>query len=245
LYENRVGLVAAILWESLHPTRVTPTTQPSSTAIASALNAFPKAWLSLTDQRVARRVYDVRVEPVSSNVAYGDPMLMTVTVRNVGDQDVEINPDALLKPDVWLDASTLGLDRRQFHGVAFDQLSGEVVLAPRATTSHVVRLDVGDLRTALEGSVGVSQRVSGNAVTNPLISTGGAFPGPGGVAVNFERTAVYVGLPVGTPPGRKQLDAMLASASPVDRLHAADILAGSKPRCGTKGGLTRGEEAGK
>jgi hypothetical protein len=226
LTENRVGLVAAILWEALRGANAAPTTQPSAAAIASVVGAFPKNWLLLTDQRVTRRVYEVRAEPVTANVAYGDPMLMSVTVKNAGDQDIEINPDALLKPDVWLDANTLGIERRQFQGVAFDQLGGEIVLRPRATTSQVVRLDVRDLRAALAGSVGVSTRVNGVVVSNALISTGGAFPGPGGVAANFDRTCVYIGLPVGTPAGRKQLDAMLASPSPLDRMHAGDILAG-------------------
>ena len=234
LTENRVGLVAAVLWEALRNTKVTPTTQPSSTAIAAAVGAYPKNLLALSDQRVTRRVYEVRAEPVAGNVAFGDPMLVTVTVRNTGDQDIEIDPDALLKPDVWLDANTLGIDRRQFHGVAFDRIGGAIVLPPRASTSQVVRLDVGGLLTALQGSVGVSTRVGGDVVTNPLITTNGAFPAPGGISATFDRTCVYVGMPVGTPQGRKQLEAMLASAAAVDRMHAADVIAGVNRVAGAK-----------
>jgi hypothetical protein len=234
LNENRMGLVAVMVWEALRGTKVAPTTQPSAGSITAALGKFPNTWLSLSDQRVARRAYDLRVEPVGSGVSYGDPMLFTVTVRNTSEQDIEINPDALLKPDVWLDASTLGLNQHQFHGVAFDQLGGQIVLPPRASTSQVVRLDVRELRVALMVNVGTSTRVNGNAITNPLVTSEGAFPGPAGVAATFDRTAVQIGLAIGTPPGRKQLDAMLASNSPLDRLHAADILAGLNRVAGMK-----------
>mgnify|MGYP001247403478 CR=1 FL=1 len=42
----------------------------------------------------------------------------------------------------------------------------------------------------------------------------------------FGRTFVYGGLPLTTPTGKKQFDAMVASSNPLDRLTAADLLAG-------------------
>jgi tetratricopeptide (TPR) repeat protein len=231
---HRVGLVGAVLWEALRGTKVSPTTRSSASGIASALASFPKDWLMLWDQRAARRVYDLRIEPVTTNVAYGDPLLFTMTVRNAGSQDIEIGADALLRPDLWFDGQILGMDRRTFRGVAYDQLGGEIVLRPRATTSQVVRMDVGELRAALAGNVGTMTRVNGDVVTNPLIASGGAVPGPGGLAANFDRSGVLVGIQVGTAAGRKQLDGLLASTAPVDRLHAADVIAGVNLLAGKK-----------
>jgi hypothetical protein len=42
----------------------------------------------------------------------------------------------------------------------------------------------------------------------------------------FDRTGVQVGVQIGTPAGRKILDVELGSASAVDRMHAADLIAG-------------------
>jgi hypothetical protein len=152
-------------------------------------------------------------------------MLFTVTIQNNSDNDIAIGDDALLRPDLWFDAQTLGLERKSFRGVAYDRIGGELVLRPGATVTQTIRLDVGELRAALANFPGMSTRVGGNVITNPVIASAGALPGPAGASFAFDRTAVQAGLPIGTAAGKKQLDAALASESPVDRLHAADFIA--------------------
>ena len=49
--------------------------------------------------------------------------------------------------------------------------------------------------------------------------------GPGGAASNFYSTFTYVGLPLLLPSGKKQIDDVLVSTSPVDKLHVIDLLA--------------------
>lgn len=225
LAAHRTGLVGAIVWDALRDLKITPATQPAVAGIAEDLKKFPGSWLSLFDARDVRRVYDLRAEPVESNVPPGDPMLFRVTVQNTSKNDVTIGPDSLLRPDLWVDGQIMGLNRQMFRGVAYEQLGGELVLRPGASATQVVRVDVGEMRKALANTPATSTRVTGAVVTNPLVMASGVVPGPGGVSVNFLRTAVQVGLPIGNPNGKKQLDAALASKSPLDRLHAADVMA--------------------
>lgn len=225
LEEHRTGLTGAILWDALRSEKTIPATQPVANELKEQVAKFPSAWFALLDPRQVRRVYDIRAEPLDMHVAYGDAMLARITIVNNSDRDVTISPDGLLRPDLWFDAQIMGLDQQAFRGVAFDQIANQIVLRAHTSISQIVRLDEGDLRKVLDVSPGASTRVSADVITNPISISDAVVPGPAGAAANFSRTMVYIGLPITTPAGRKQIDAGLASANPLDKLRALDLAA--------------------
>jgi hypothetical protein len=147
-----------------------------------------------------------------------------VTITNNGESDVTIGPDALLRPDLWFDAQTLGLDQQMFRGVTYDQIANELVLRPRTSTSQIVRLDAGEFRKLLDQLPAGSTRMTGQTITNPVRLPSGTAPGPGGFAGGFSRSIVQTGIPLGSASGKKMLDDALASSAAGDRLRALDVL---------------------
>jgi hypothetical protein len=153
-------------------------------------------------------------------------LLARVTLINQSDQDITLGAGSLVRPDLWFDGQTLGLDRQLFRGVAYDQITGELVLHAGASITQVVRFDLGPLRKLLDDSPVTALRVGGDCITNPVLTADGAVPAPGGMSATISRGMNYMGLSVGLAADKKKLDAMIASKEPLDRMHAADVLAG-------------------
>ena len=226
LADNRMGVVGAILWESLRTDKTIPATQPAADGVRDELRKFPRFWLSMADPHATYRVYNLRLDPVTVTVPYGDPLLVKVTLENRSDQDITIGPGSLVRSDLWFDGQTLGLDRTMFRGVAYDQITGEIVLRGGASISQVVRMDLGGLRKLLDDSPTTLIRVGGDCVTNPVLTADGAIAAPGGITATLSRGINYMGLYVGQAADKKKLDGLVSSQTPVDRMHAADVLAG-------------------
>jgi tetratricopeptide (TPR) repeat protein len=235
LDENRVGLIGAILWLALRSDQTAPATQPAAQGLADEIAKFPKQLLDLLDPRAVRRLYDVQVEPVTTNVGYGDPILMRTTIDNNSDNDITVGADGLLRPDLWFDAQILGLNQRAFRGVSYDQIGNELVLRAHTSTAQTIRLDQGDLYAALHALPGSSTRLTGDVVTNPVVLSNGVMPGPAGASSPFSRSVLYSGVLLSQPSGKKQIDAALASTSAADRIRALDILAGYVRLAGREG----------
>jgi len=223
---NRTGLPAAIIWQALRNDKMIPVTQPAVADLTAELARFPRPWYSLMDARAMRHVYSVHAEPVEAHVAFGDPMLLRVTIDNNCDFDITLGPDGLLRPDLWFTAQILGLDQQQFNPVAQDRMGGQIVLAAHSSVEQIVRLDEGSLRRALDLGPGASTRVTGTVITNAISASGGMIAGPAGGEWPFSRSFLYMGIPVALPEGKKQMDAALQSSSPADRLRALDVLGG-------------------
>jgi tetratricopeptide (TPR) repeat protein len=232
LEENRIGVVAAILWAALKTDATRPTTRPAADEVIVELNKFPGPLLGILDPSTASRLYGIRAEPVVTSIPFGDPVLAEVIVYNTSDYDITIGNDAMLRPELWFDARTLGIDQQSMRGVAADEIGNEIVLRPHTSTSQLVRLDAGELHRALVQSPGSAMTVNCWVTTNPFTyrdpSTNEGFvsAGPGGQRVNFNRTFTYKGIPVLLPSGKRDFDEASASKDPVDRLHAIDVLAG-------------------
>lgn len=226
LSDNRTGLAGAVLWEALKKNATRPATQPAAADVPAELERFPKGWRDVMDPRAIKKAYTLRVEPTSGAVPFGDPMLATVRLLNTSDHDLAIGPQGVLRPELWFDAQIMGLDQQSFPGVAYDQITDQLVLRPRGAITQIVRLDQGDLHQALLQAPGAVTYLSGDLITNPLTIPQGVVPGPCGSASTFGRSFGYAGVQLGTPTGRKKLDAEVSSKSPAERLRALDVLAG-------------------
>lgn len=230
LDENRVGLVAAMLWSSFKSEVNRPTTRPAAMPVMDELRQFPRDLLSVLNPQTASRVYTLRAELVQAHVPFGAPVLAQVTLDNTSGFDLSIGPDALIRPDLWFNARTLGLDQQSYPGAAYDDLQNQIVLRGRHSVTQTVRLDQPRLRQPLMLSPGSSTLVDCTVSTNPLPmrdpATGQevAVPGPGGMLVNFIRTFTYSGMPLTLATGRQDLQRAIASGSPVDKIHAADLI---------------------
>lgn len=232
LDEHRVGLIAAMLWLTFKNPDARPTSRPSAQFVEQQLNAFPAATLVVLEPRQAPRVYSLMAEPVQSTFEFGTAVLARVTIENTSDTDLTIGPDSLIRPDLWIDATTIGFGQQSFPHVALDRLQGAIVLRPHARVSQLVRLDDGDLRKALYGAPGAQETtVNCAVVTNPMPVRDAAsheeraMPGPGGTAQNFFRTFSYAGVPLTLPSGQRAMQDTLNGDVTVDKIHLTDLLA--------------------
>jgi hypothetical protein len=231
LDENRVGLVAAILWTTFKADVDRPTSRPAAQLVDAAINKVSAAYLLVLDPRQAMRVYTVMAEPVQSTFGFGTAVLARITIENVSDIDLTIGPDSLIHPDLWLDAQTIGLGQQSFPHVAYDQLQGAIVLRPHTRISQLVRVDEGALRRALYDSPGAQETtVNAQVILNPIplqdpsTKHEMALPAPGGTVANFFRTFTYAGVPLTLPSGQRALQETLNGTSVVDKMHLADLL---------------------
>jgi tetratricopeptide (TPR) repeat protein len=232
LDENRVGLVAAILWTTFKNDANRPTSRPSAQFVDAQINKLSASYLLVLDPRQASRVYSVMAEPVQSTFGFGTAVLARVTIENISDIDLTIGSDALIRPDLWIDAQTIGLGQQTFPHVAYDQLQGAIILRPHTRVSQLVRLDEGALRKALYDAPG-SQETTVNAqlvlnpipMVDPATKQEMAYPGAGGMVANFFRTFTYAGVPLTLPSGQRAVQETLNGTSVVDKIHLADLLA--------------------
>lgn len=232
LDNNRVGLIGAMLWTTFKNEAVRPTSRPSAAAVEAEVNAFPRdALLRVLEPRQASGVYAIEAEPLQTTFEFGTPVLARITISNNSDVDITVGSDALLHPDLWFDASTLGPDTRRFAGVAFDQLQGAIVLRPHHPVTQVVRLDERSLHRFLQDSPDTQgTTVNCWTITNPVPlrdpTTGQetSLPSAGGQAAGFYRTFTYAGVPLSLPSGQQTLRDAMASGSAVQKIHTADLL---------------------
>lgn len=231
LDENRVGLVAAMLWTTFKNDSDRPPSRPSAAAVQAELKNFPAAMLMAIETRQAARVYAIEAEPLQTTYDFGTPVLARVTIQDISNVDITVGGDSLLHPDLWFDAQTIGIAGQTFPGVAFDQLQGAMVVHPHQQVSQVVRLDEGSLRQLLRNSPAAeATTVNCDIVTNPIplrdltSRQEFAMPGPGGQAANFFRTFTYAGVPLTLPSGQQTLQSWM-TGSAVQKIHAADLIA--------------------
>lgn len=233
LDENRTGLIGAMLWTTFRDDSDRPPARPTAAAVQAELKNFPSEILNVLIPRLVSRVYALDAEPLQTTYDFGTPVLARITVQNVSvNADVTVGGDALLHPDLWFDAATIGMGAQTFPGVAFDQLQGAIALRPHQQVSQLVRLDEGSLRQLLRNSPAAeATTVNCDVVTNPIPLVDPtsrqefAVPGPGGSVGNFLRTFTYSGVPITSQAGQKTLQDWMTSSSPVQKIHAIDLMA--------------------
>lgn len=233
LDENRTGLVAAMLWTTFKDEADRPPNKPSAAAVQAELKGFPSEILNVLIPRLVSRVYVLDAEPLQTTYDFGTPVLARITIQNVSiNADVTVGGDSLLHPDLWFDARTIGMGAQTFPGIAFDQLQGAIVLRPHQQVTQVVRLDEGSLRQLLRNSPDAeATTVNCDVVTNPIplidptTRQEFALAGPGGSVGDFLRTFTYSGVPITNPGGQKTLQDWMTSSSPVQKIHAIDLMA--------------------
>lgn len=215
------GLLALEAMDALHDANVALTPDPARAGpLQEAVKPFPMNWLNIIDQ--PQTFYSLRADPVRVAHPYGEPMMVRVSIQNLGDQPITIGADGVLRPDVWLDAQIRGAlppgVPSDFPAVAVERVAKEVVLKPKQTVSQTVRLDQGNLGLLLEGNLAPSIQVTFDARTNPTAS---GF-GPAGLLAPGARVLERSSFPL-APEGIMRLGTVLQQGAPAEKIRNIDL----------------------
>jgi hypothetical protein len=193
LAKNGYGLTGATIAEALSFRGIKPQSPPAVEPVTTELAKFPGAFMRILDAPGA--FYSLRVEPVKISHAFGDPILLKLTVQNIGEHDLTVGPDGIIRSDLWIDGQLRGIANQPFPGVAFDRLAGPVVLPAKKAITQVVRVSQGALADYLATNPTASIQLNFTAMTNPTGLGGQVQPGPAGQRVPSSRLVERRGTP--------------------------------------------------
>jgi tetratricopeptide (TPR) repeat protein len=195
----------------------------TQTALKQVLATFPQALMRLIDS--PQEMYFVRAEPLTPQIEFGQPVMVRVTISNSSAFDLAIGPRGAIRNDLWIDAQVRGLRPALFPAVAYDKLSGPLVLRPRQSASRIVRIDQGRLLTYLRLSSSTSVPVNGTVMTNPVSFGTGFAAGAGGAQVAFSRLVEQKPVPILRTEQRTAMLEGMFSAPPNRRIALIDAAA--------------------
>lgn len=239
------GWIGALLWQEMQSRGAKPAIPPDVAAgLQGELQKFPRGWLEIV--RDPLRFYQVRVEPLGGRVAarYREPMLVRVSLQNVGEQDLSIGEGGVIRPDLWFDAEALGPQPRSFPlGVAFDRIAGPLRLRPGQATSQIVRIDQGKLAEFLTENATPQYQVSVAVVTNPVPRGDTFVPAPAGRRAAMPRRFVRIGFAITTDSARQRAYEEAATGLPASRMRYMELLTVYVPDGRNAGGPAAAGEA--
>jgi tetratricopeptide (TPR) repeat protein len=223
LQQYRTGLVGAMLWSGLRDLNIKVPDDEGAAAVREALAKFPRDWMEINNQPEA--YYEVMADVGRVAHRFHEPMYGRITLRNKTDYDITVGPDGVLRPDLWFDARVTGLVNKQFPGVAYDRVAGNVVLRARGVLQQIVRIDQGPLAELLDQNPSASAQINANVLTNPAPTASGVGPGPAGQRRGFNKSFVRSGFALSQPVARKRLLQQLQAGQPGDKIEGLDLLA--------------------
>ncbi|MEZ0267254.1 MAG: tetratricopeptide repeat protein [Phycisphaerae bacterium] len=227
LTRNRSGLMAVVLREYLRGLNLKADPREDMADVRTKAMGLTPEFLRLLEAPAS--FYALRAEMVDRRVVfpYGEPMLASVSIRNVSKYPLTIGAEGVIKPDLWCDAQFRGLVQQSVPGAAYDKLGQVLVLAPGQSMMQVFRFDQG--QSGPFGQVianpGPTLTFYGFARTNPRGDGGSGLCGQGvqftsisersGFGLNQQGVQVLTGLlNNGTIPERlRSLDLVVALVS--------------------------------
>lgn len=217
------GPTGAILVSALGDLSGPVAASPNAGPVVALLGDFPMDLIRILD--VPQEFYQVTAEPIRTSYAFGDPILVKVTVRNIGKYDLFVDPDGVLRPELWFDADFSGYIQKTLHGVATDRLTGRMVLHHGETMSQTMRLDDGPIGSILNSSPTAVLQVNLSVTTNPMRAANNVtVPGPGGYRVLLSSIVERKGTPLATADQRDKVLSSLDTAAPAERIRLMDFL---------------------
>jgi tetratricopeptide (TPR) repeat protein len=220
---NPSGLLGAFAWNGVRDLGVKRAVSKSADQVHAQIDAFSRDWLNILDQ--PRQFYHVRFDPVKVGHDYTEPMIAKVTIRNISDQDLTIGRDGVIHPDLWVDAQLRGLHQQAFPAVTYDQLSDRLILHPGESISRRVRVDQGALDGFLKSDPAEPIQVAAGVITNPIIASGGALPGPAGQRAELSSIFQRNGFALNGDADTQRLYARIRTGTPPEKIRASALLA--------------------
>jgi hypothetical protein len=217
------GPVGAILAAELRPLGIRVEPQPQTGPIVNELNKFDRNFMGILSN--AANYYIIRAEPLKASYEFGEPVLVKVTIQNVGGDDLPIGRDSVLHPDLWFDAFLRGMIQQKIPGAAFDQIGQRLVLKAGQSISTVTRVDTDDLYNAFNQQPNLDITLNMIVVTNPLqVSTGVAKPGPAGLEADLLQMLQRQPTPITGAESLNKLAARLQNGDGGERIRALDAM---------------------
>jgi hypothetical protein len=243
LRENPSGVVGATIYAAYAREGIRVGNPARADEVEAALDeTFPRRLLGLLEPAGARNFYAVTAEPDRVRHAVGEPLLGTLTIRNVGRDPLTLGPGGLIDPRVRIEGEFRGLLERPRDVLSSVTITGRTRLDPGERVEQAIRVDSPALAGLLRQTVPLSTTLYPFAVTNPIVvdvpdpqTPGQVRPipvsGPAGQNVPFLRPFDRPGLPLDLEDEgiRTELAARLSALrdnpNPADRIRAADQVA--------------------
>jgi tetratricopeptide (TPR) repeat protein len=217
------GLIGALLQQALRPHGAKVAVTDAGQAVQAELDRFPQEWLDVTER--PDQFYALRAQAMKVSHQLGEPVLVRVTLQNLQEYPITIDPRGLLRPDLWFDAQVRGPMQQTLTGIAYDRLGQRTVLGAQESISQVVRVDRGPAAEALARAPLQFIPMFFSVVTNPLTATQGIRPGPGGYRVQVDRVVERTASPLASAQHQQRVMTQLAGNDPVAKIRALDLLA--------------------
>ncbi|MEM7809284.1 MAG: hypothetical protein AAF561_14335, partial [Planctomycetota bacterium] len=267
LNDTPSGLAAATIADAFDSEGLAAGAGAAAGDVRAAIEEFPLRLLDLIDPANSRRFYSLAARPEKVSHQYGEPMLIRITLRNIGPDPITIGPAGLLSDEIRLDAGVRGLIQQRVPAAATSRWAGRTRLDRGERLQQTVRLDGPQLATLLASNPLVKLTMFGDVVTNPVTvmvppqDDPDGEPRPafavaaGGQLVGFQQVVDRVGLPIdlANPAIVGQMQrrlAQLRDGNPEERVRAADAtfaqlgwLGGHVQRLQTDGGSAEEIEA--
>ncbi len=170
LQDHPDGLIGAFLVEAITNPRVKLIPKNGMQQLQALIASFPHDLFTVGTN--AARIYSIHVEPVDTARAWGEPLLVRVTLFNFSPIDLTIGNGGVIRPGLMFQLAPL-IGAQPTAYPAFDTLAGPVVLHPRVPLSQVVRVDQAALASTINRTVRLAFQVEGKAATNADIGIGG------------------------------------------------------------------------
>lgn len=222
LSRNPVGLVAMLIVDALKDRKVVLTaTAGVSGPIMETLNKFPAAWLSILDQ--PQNFYVLKAEPLKLAHAFGEPILVRVSIQNISEYPITLGAEGVLHQDLWFDADFRGVLQQSIPGAAYDRIGHEIVIKPRATVSQLIRVDQGPIAQTFNSSPFPAMQLVLKVRTNPSTTSQNGV-GPAGQIVTASKFVERNGFALSAASIAKLTTAM-QQGGPAEKIAKIDLTA--------------------
>ena len=236
---NPAGLTGAFLADALRPKGVRLTPGDEAPAVREALSVVEPDLLAAADPARAAGLYSLSADAGQVSHAFGEPMLLDLTLRNTGRHVLTLGPDGLVRPPVRLDARVSNIPGQggpqPVPAAALPEWSGATRLDPGEKIVQRVRLDGPQLSAVLasapQATLTMLVDVTSNPVTVQTEQGPGYATGPAGQSYRLPRRVDRAATPMDTSDPRvaQATDARLESlrgGEPLERLRAAQLVLG-------------------
>jgi len=222
LTRNPAGVLAVMLTDALRSTGAKAAERGDAVGIRAKIAEFPIDFLRILETPAA--FYVLRAEMLDRRVVfpYGEPMIASISIRNISKYPITIGPDGMIKSDLWFDAQFRGIVQQGVPGAAYERLSQVLVLEPGKTVTQIFRFDQG--QSSPLGQVIANPLPTltfyGYARTNPRGDGGSSL---GGQGVQFTSISERSGFGL-NQQGVQVMTNLLDTGKPDEKLRSLDLL---------------------
>jgi hypothetical protein len=219
------GSQAAILYSAFHGRGAKIITLPQGQIVATELAQFPQDWRHIVDQ--PQLFYSITAEPIEADIPFPHPILVKLTIQNVGDYDITLGPEGALHSLIVFDASTHGLVEKQVGQTVFEEFWQRLLLPKGQYATQIVRLDRGPLEDLLNSQPDLPIDIQFSMIANPmrLADRPDYVIGGAGCRVPLNSLIERDARPYQTPDDRKKLYDVMNTGSPGARVDAVTAIA--------------------